>query len=117
VHTEAHTFTEIANRNTCSSASGARDRPARSAGERPNGSTPRHSNSTTCSSCASTGAPEAEALRGFGLTEGTSNVHPGQGTTNQRFIFRNSMLELLWVHEAAEAQAGPTALPTIQCAT
>ncbi len=54
--------------------------------------------------CASHGAPEAEGLIAFGLTEGTPNQHPGQGTANRRFFFRNIMLELLWVDDAAEAQ-------------
>lgn len=41
------------------------------------------------------GAYEAERLVSFGLVEGTSNKHPGQGTTNRRFFFHNAMLELL----------------------
>lgn len=32
------------------------------------------------------GAYEAEHLVSFGLVEGTSNTHPGQGTTNRRFF-------------------------------
>ena len=55
--------------------------------------------------CASIGAPEADRLVEFGLTEGTRNAHPGQGTANRRFFFHNAMLELLWVHDAAEAQS------------
>jgi hypothetical protein len=39
------------------------------------------------------------------LTEGTPNIHPGQGTANRRFFFQNNMLELLWVHNPAEAQS------------
>ncbi|MBI5379015.1 MAG: VOC family protein [Nitrospirae bacterium] len=57
--------------------------------------------------CTAVGAPEAEHLITFGLTEGASNVHPGQGTANRRFFFHNAMLELLWVHDAAEAQSEP----------
>lgn len=57
--------------------------------------------------CTAVGAPEAEHLITFGLTEGASNVHPGQGTANHRFFFHNAMLELLWVHDAAEAQSEP----------
>jgi hypothetical protein len=49
------------------------------------------------------GAPAAARLIEFGLTEGSSNVHPGQGTSNRRFFFQNAMLELLWVHDPAEA--------------
>ena len=58
------------------------------------------------------GAPEAETLVEFGLGEGAPNVHPGQGTANRRFFFRNSMLELLWVKDPIEAQAPQTA-PTL----
>ncbi len=57
----------------------------------------------------SPGAPEAERLIGFGLTEGTPNVHPGQGTANRRFFFRNAMLELIWVDDEAEARQEPAA--------
>ncbi|MGG6240452.1 VOC family protein [Nodosilinea sp. AN01ver1] len=58
--------------------------------------------------CTAAGAPAAEKLIQFGLTEGSANVHPGQGTANRRFFFHNMMLELLWVHSAAEAQAATT---------
>jgi hypothetical protein len=51
------------------------------------------------------GAYEAERLVSFGLVEGTSNTHPGQGTTNRRFFFHNAMLELLWVHNPDEAKS------------
>jgi hypothetical protein len=54
--------------------------------------------------CVSRGAPEAEDLAQFGLIEGPSNVHPGQGTANRRFFFKNAMLELLWVEDPSEAQ-------------
>jgi len=50
------------------------------------------------------GAPEAEALIQFGLREGLPNQHPGQGTASRRFGFWNTMLELAWVDDAAEAQ-------------
>lgn len=53
---------------------------------------------------ASHGAPEGERLITFGLTEGTPNHHPGQGTACRRFFFQNAMLELLWIENAAEAQ-------------
>jgi hypothetical protein len=55
--------------------------------------------------CTSTGAPEADHLVQFGLTEGAPNRHPGQGTACRRFFFRNAYLELLWVADPAEAQA------------
>lgn len=61
--------------------------------------------------CTDVGAPEAERLRAFGLTEGEPNVHPGQGTANRRFFFRNVFLELLWVSDPAEAQ-GEIVRPT-----
>lgn len=53
----------------------------------------------------STGAPEAERLIAFGLSEGSPNRHPGQGTANRRFFFDNAMLELLWVESPKEAQS------------
>ncbi len=52
----------------------------------------------------SAGAPGAERLREFGLTEGTPNRHTGQGTACRRFFFRNAMLELLWVENEAEVR-------------
>jgi hypothetical protein len=58
------------------------------------------------------GAPEAQRLVEFGLREGPANTHPGQGTANRRFFFRSTMLELLWVHDAAEARA-PLTRPTL----
>jgi hypothetical protein len=61
--------------------------------------------------CVDFGAPEADVLVEFGLTEGTRNMHPGQGTANRRFFFRNGFLELLWVSDPAEAQSD-TARPT-----
>ena len=39
--------------------------------------------------------------------EGASNSHPGQGTTNRRFFFRNAMLALLWIYDAEEAKSEP----------
>ena len=58
--------------------------------------------------CTAVGAPAADALVAFGLTEGTPNRHPGQGTANRRFFFENGMLELLWVENAGEAQSEQT---------
>lgn len=51
------------------------------------------------------GADVADRLVSLGLVEGSSNIHPGQGTTNRRFFFQNAMLELLWVHDPEEAQS------------
>jgi hypothetical protein len=44
--------------------------------------------------CTAPGAPEAETLVQFGLHEGPSNQHPGQGTACRRFSFANAMIEL-----------------------
>ncbi len=51
-----------------------------------------------------TSSPEAaaERLQQFGLTEGASNVHPGQGTACRRFFFHNAYLELAWVIQEEE---------------
>jgi Glyoxalase-like domain len=58
--------------------------------------------------CADVGAPEAELLVRAGFAEGSRNVHPGQGTANRRFPFRNALLELLWVNDPAEARSEAT---------
>src|SRR5260221_1639892 len=58
--------------------------------------------------CTSVGAPEAARLAALGLTEGGGNSHTGQGTANRRFFFHNAYLELLWVHDAAEAKSEPS---------
>ncbi|MBD1995683.1 hypothetical protein H6G00_03460 [Leptolyngbya sp. FACHB-541] len=55
--------------------------------------------------CTDIGACEADRLVSFGLVEGTSNPHPGQGTANRRFFFHNAMLELLWIHDTDEAKS------------
>ena len=52
------------------------------------------------------GAPQADLFSEMGLVEGPSNVHAGQGTTNRRFFFANSMLELLFVHDREVALNG-----------
>lgn len=53
-------------------------------------------------------APEAELLRAFGLTEGSGNRHPGQGTENRRFFFYNAFIELLWIADIAEVTSAAT---------
>ncbi len=53
--------------------------------------------------CTEFGAPAADLLVDFGLSEGESNSHPGQGTANRRFFFDNFMLELLWLADPQEA--------------
>jgi len=63
--------------------------------------------------CCAEGAPEAQRLARLGLSEGSSNTHPGQGTASRRFFFENAYLELFWVADAREAQselAAPTRL-------
>ena len=57
--------------------------------------------------CCDEGGPEAGALAQLGLTEGSSNVHLGQGTRNRRFFFENAYLELVWVDDLAEAKREP----------
>lgn len=57
--------------------------------------------------CCDEHAPEAAALIGAGLLEGSSNVHRGQGTANRRFFFRNAYIELLWVDDLASAKREP----------
>jgi hypothetical protein len=61
--------------------------------------------------CVTPGGPEGDELVRFGLREGEPNTHSGQGTACRRFPLANSMLELLWVSDAAEAQS-PLAEPT-----
>lgn len=61
--------------------------------------------------CCSVGGHEAAALARLGLTEGTSNTHPGQGSASRRFFFENAYLELFWVSNREEAQ-GPRARAT-----
>ncbi len=48
---------------------------------------------------------EANDLIHFGLSEGSSRVHMGQGTINRKFYFENFFLELLWVHDEKEARS------------
>lgn len=53
-------------------------------------------------------AEAAACLTTFGLTEGTPNAHPGQGTACRRFFFGNAYFELLWVSSPVEAQSETT---------
>jgi hypothetical protein len=55
----------------------------------------------------SEGAPEANELVRLGLTEGSRNTHPGQGTANRRFFFDNAYLELVWLSNLAELESEP----------
>jgi hypothetical protein len=54
-----------------------------------------------------TASPEqvATSLQEFGLTEGTPNTHPGQGTACRRFFFDNAYLELVWVTSEEELKS------------
>ncbi len=58
--------------------------------------------------CTDYKAPAGDLLKEFGLTEGTSNTHPGQGTANRRFFFHNFMLELLWIENLDEIKSNLT---------
>lgn len=46
----------------------------------------------------------ASTLRRFGLSEGSANVHSGQGTACRRFYFQNAYLELAWVMNEDEVK-------------
>lgn len=50
----------------------------------------------------------ADDLVAFGLREGSSRVHVGQGTSNRKFYFNNFFLEILWVHNGAELHSKQT---------
>ncbi len=52
---------------------------------------------------------EADLLTQFGLTEGSSNQHPGQGTACRRFFFENCFLELVWVENESEVRSNEVA--------
>jgi hypothetical protein len=54
------------------------------------------------------GAPAGALLQAFGLTEGSGNVHPGQGTANRRFFIPNAFIELLWIADAVEVRSAST---------
>lgn len=63
--------------------------------------------------CTEPEAPEAEALKAFGLVEGIRRPHSGQGTANVCFFFENAYLELLWMRDRDEIQSNgvrPTGL-------
>lgn len=58
--------------------------------------------------CTESKAPAGDSLVEYGLIEGSSNTHPGQGTANRRFYFHNLMLELLWVENIEEVKSERT---------
>jgi hypothetical protein len=49
---------------------------------------------------------EADELKALGFKEGSSRVHPDQGTRNRKFYFQNFFLEILWVHNEEELKNG-----------
>ena len=55
--------------------------------------------------CASAGAPQATQIEALGLTHGPAGVHQGQGSANRCFVFHNAYLELIWIHNSAEAHS------------
>lgn len=58
-------------------------------------------------------ATEADALLAAGFTEGPANMHPGQGTANRSFFFKNGFIEFLFETDRTELQSertGPTRL-------
>jgi len=61
----------------------------------------------------SKGAPEAQLLIDFGLTEGSNRSHKDQGTQNRCFYFNNVMLELLWDYDEQDAQNEVTSPTTL----
>ncbi|WP_448602217.1 VOC family protein [Thermoleptolyngbya sp.] len=55
--------------------------------------------------CTPSLATDASRLADFGLQPGRSRVHAGQGTQNVCFFFDNAYLELLGLHDEAEARS------------
>lgn len=53
------------------------------------------------------GAEIGDLIASLGVEESFSRDHEGQGTSNRRFPVSNSMLELLWIRDVAEARNGP----------
>lgn len=45
---------------------------------------------------------EDDFLRKNGFSEGSRNIHPGQGTANRRVFFENGMLEFIWADDISE---------------
>jgi Glyoxalase-like domain len=55
--------------------------------------------------CTNDNGKIADDLIEFGLTEGSSRVHAGQGTRNRKFYFDNFFLEILWVCNEPEIKS------------
>ena len=49
-------------------------------------------------------APEVDVLIAKGFSEGSRNLHMGQGTANRRIFCHNAMVEFLWIRDAAETK-------------
>ena len=47
---------------------------------------------------------EADELVDVGLAEGSNRIHPGQGTRNRKFYFRNFYLEIAWVFDEKQVR-------------
>jgi len=54
---------------------------------------------------SSTKGQEVDRLVDFGFREGSSRIHPGQGTVNRKIYFENFFLEIVWVHNEAEIKS------------
>jgi len=55
----------------------------------------------------------ASELIEFGFKEGSSRIHPNQGTQNRKFYFNDFFIEILWIHnidEATSTLTSPTKL-------
>ena len=59
--------------------------------------------------CVSPEAMEADLFARCGFTEGTPNIHPGQGTSCRRFFFHNTYVEFLSLDNADDALNACTA--------
>ncbi|WGK64855.1 VOC family protein [Croceiramulus getboli] len=64
--------------------------------------------------CSSQQGQEAEQFVQLGWQDGSSRIHPGQGTVNRKFYFENGFLELLWIDDLEELQNGPAATIGLQ---
>ena len=51
----------------------------------------------------------ATEISRLGLIEGSSNIHPGQGTASRRFFLPGSALEILYIRDTVEALQGRAA--------
>ena len=54
--------------------------------------------------------PAAISVESAGWIHDAGSVHTGQGTRNQRLVWREQYLELLWVSDTLDARANPLRL-------